>query len=376
MKTILNYISVCLLLAISINAKNLECQVDQGKEQFMNCLIEKAKDSKSVEDNNLLGALYVADKDYNKAINWYKKSAEQGDAKAAFFLGGIYDEALGTPSERFSDKVKTYLLGKDKTLLKNQKEAIQWYKKAAKKDYPDAMPHLNEMMEKVYGKEGTIKRYKNAINKGEEVYWNKQFLANFYFRIGEYNKRIKIYNELIKEHPERKGDWLVSIGNTYMKDSLNNREKELEYYRQAAKYGNKMAMHNLGIYYGDIKDYKTAEMWFKQAGKPEMVCFMYKEILKDKQKTLECYAKLAESGKAKDLGTLAYVYDMDYNEHEKAIEFYKKAYELGNGMAANNIAVIYKYVYHDEEKALLWYKRAATLGYPKAIKYLKRKGEL
>lgn len=375
MKLVLKYCSLLLALAIGVNAQGLECKVGQGKEIFMNCLLQKAKASNALKDINLLGALYVADKQYEEAILWYKKSAIEGDAKAAFFLGGIYDEALGMQSDKFSDKVKTYLLGKDEALLNNQKEAIKWYKKAAKANYDDAMPHLNEMMEKVYGKKDTVKLYQKEIKEGKDVYWNKRFLANFYFRINEYEQRIKILNELIEEYPKQKGKWLVSLGNTYMEKFLNNKEKEIEYYHQAAKYGNKTAMHNLGIYYGDKKDYKTAEMWFRKAGKPEMVCYMYKKIVKDKDKALECYIKEAESGKVYDTGRLAEFYE-DKKEFNKAIELYKDIVKLGDSGAARNIAVIYKYDLKDNEKYIQWYKVAASMGDAKAIQLLSKKGKL
>ena len=353
MKIVLKYILTIILVSTYAQAKVGTCEVGQGKEKFVSCLKAEATKTQSIEDMNFLAAFYAIDKNYDKAISWYKKSANKSDAKAAFFLGGIYDEALD-----------------------DKEEALKWYKVAALKDYPDAMQHLNEMMEEVHGRSDAIEIYQKAIDKGEEVYWNKQFLANFYFRIDEYQKRNAVYEELIKEYPKDKAKWLFAMGNVYDKRFLNKPDLEYKYYKQSAELGNVEAMRNLGIYYGDKGDYETAKEWFIKADKPEMVCYMYKEILKDKEKTLACYKKLIESGKAQDLGALAYVYQMNYGEYEKAFIYYKKAYELGNGMAANNIAVAYKYHFHDEEKALLWFKRAAILGYPKAIKYLKRKGLL
>ena len=372
---ILKYISLILILVVIINAKVGNCQVGKGKDAFINCMIKEVDKTNSVEDINLLAAIYVVDKQYEEGIKWYKKSAEQGDAKAAFFLGGIYDEALGLEKEGFSNQVKTYLLGKDEKLLANQKEAIKWYKKAAKANYDDAMPHMNEMMEKVYGKEDTIKQYQKGIQAGADVYWNKRFLANYYFRIEEYNKRIEIYNELIKEYPEEKGNWLTSIGNTYMKGFINDRDKEIEYYYKAAEYGNVMAMHNIGLDYGTKGDYKTAEKWFKKAGHDSMICYMYKEIDKDKEKALECYESQVVENDGESLATLAYEYHK-YKEYDKAIKWYTKAVEFGESGAALNMAVIYDYRLVDKEKMMFWYKKAASMGNLKAIKFLNKQGKL
>ena len=38
--------------------------------------------------------------DYKQAFYWYKKSADQGDADAQFFLGSMYYEGLGVPPNR------------------------------------------------------------------------------------------------------------------------------------------------------------------------------------------------------------------------------------------------------------------------------------
>jgi len=380
MNIILKYIVALLIITSTVNAKEENCQVGQGKDAFISCMVTKANKTNKIEDINLIAAIYVVDKQYEEGIKWYKKSAEQGDAKAAFFLGGIYDEALGIESDKFSDKVKTYLLGKDKTLLSNQKEAIKWYKKAAKADYDDAMPHMNEMMEKVYGKEDTVKLYQKEIKEGKDVYWNKRFLANFYFRIDEYEKREATYKELMTEYPKEKADWLFAIGNAYDKRFLNNKELEYKYYEESAELGNVEAMRNIGIHYGEKKDYKTAEMWFRKAGHNSMVCYMYKKLVRDKDKTLECYKKEAESGELDAIGILAQTYQIEYKEYDKAIEWYKKVYELGDSGGALNIAVMYKYSLKREdnakEKMMYWYKKAASMGNLKAIKFLNKKGKL
>ena len=363
------------MLTNIVNAKG-NCQVGQGKDTFISCMIKEANRTNSIEDINLIAAIYVVDKQYEEGIEWYKKSAEKGNAKAAFFLGGIYDEALGIESDKFSDKVKAFLLGKDKEILANQKEAIKWYKKAAKDNYDDAMPHMNEMMEKVYGKEDTVKFYQKEIKEGKDVCWNKQFLANYYFRLHDYKKREIILQELIKEYPKQKADWVTMIGDAYTKKYINNKEIAHKYYLQAAELGSINAMHNLGIRYGDKKDYKTAEMWFRKAGHDYMVCYMYKEILKDKEKALECYTKEAETGDLRKIYDLAYVYHIDYGEYEKAIEWYNKGIELEGGDAALNTAVVYRMDLVDKEKMMYWYKKAASMGNLKAIKFLNKKGKL
>ncbi len=62
-----------------------------------------------------LGVMYEAGqgvvKDDAQAVQWYRKAAEQGDAKAQFFLGTMYELGLG--------------------VVNDDAEAIRWYRKSA-----------------------------------------------------------------------------------------------------------------------------------------------------------------------------------------------------------------------------------------------------
>ena len=63
---------------------------------------------------NNLGVMYDKGygvvKDYEQALRWYRKAAEQRDAWAQFNLGVMYDNGKGVP--------------------KDYKEALRWFRKA------------------------------------------------------------------------------------------------------------------------------------------------------------------------------------------------------------------------------------------------------
>lgn len=61
-------------------------------------------------------------KDYQKALKWYKKAAEQGDAGAQFNLAVMYYYGEGTPQ--------------------NYSQALKWYNKAADKGLVEAQHNL------------------------------------------------------------------------------------------------------------------------------------------------------------------------------------------------------------------------------------------
>ena len=61
-------------------------------------------------------------KDVTEAVKWYRKSAEQGDARAQSNLGIMYETGKG--------------------VSKDIAEAVKWYQKAAKQGYRDAQENL------------------------------------------------------------------------------------------------------------------------------------------------------------------------------------------------------------------------------------------
>jgi TPR repeat protein len=66
-------------------------------------------------------------KDYKQAVYWYQKAADQGDAKAQSNLGTMY--AFG------------------KGVLKDYKQAVYWYQKAA---YTACLSSFNTPLPKAY----------------------------------------------------------------------------------------------------------------------------------------------------------------------------------------------------------------------------------
>ncbi len=71
------------------------------------------------------GYVALEKKEYTKALELLSKSANQGNAQAQFFVGKIYDKGYG--------------------VTENDRTAIKWYRKAAKKGHIDAINRLKEM---------------------------------------------------------------------------------------------------------------------------------------------------------------------------------------------------------------------------------------
>ncbi len=65
--------------------------------------------------------------DYVKAIDFFRKAAEGGDADALYDLGWAYEQGLGVPADR--------------------QRAIEWYSKAAGKRQALALKRLDKLSE-------------------------------------------------------------------------------------------------------------------------------------------------------------------------------------------------------------------------------------
>ncbi len=102
-----------------------------------------------------------ASKDLKKAFEWYNKAAKQGDKKAAYKLGRAYLDGKG--------------------VSRNYKKAYTWFKKSASKNYVRAQYYLGTLYEN--GK-GVLKDYDEALK------WYKRALAGGYGSASEAIKRV------------------------------------------------------------------------------------------------------------------------------------------------------------------------------------------
>lgn len=84
------------------------------------------------------------EKNLEEAIKWYTKAADQGYAKAQYYLGKAYDEGKG--------------------VAKNDSEAMNWYLKAIKNNSPEAAYYYGEMLLDGNKQKGITKTYLKVSN--------------------------------------------------------------------------------------------------------------------------------------------------------------------------------------------------------------------
>ena len=164
---------------------------------------------------------------YEKALLWYRKAAEQGHAQAQFNLGAMY--ALG------------------QGIAQDNKEAIRWLHKVA--EYVDVETQF--YLGKMYDKKWTHEKAEESFPRDDEqvVFWYhkvaEQGHANTQFKLGE----------------------MYAEGRGVAKDD----EEALRWHYKAAEHGHVTAQHNLGFKYlfglgqGVTQDSEKAIKWFCKA---------------------------------------------------------------------------------------------------------------
>lgn len=166
MKRIL--VGFCVLLSLSATGQNSKEDTNaNGKKSF------------TIDDDNvtfqlasagsahgmpgmmdLLGNLYETGrgtkKDYMKAMEWYLKAADKGDADAPYHLGHLYEKGLG--------------------VKQNDEKALKWYQKAAERNSESGIKAMKALQRKV----DLAKRMEAAKNSTSSAKDNYAKAQNLY----------------------------------------------------------------------------------------------------------------------------------------------------------------------------------------------------
>ena len=260
---------------------------------------QKAAEQGDATAQNSLGTCYIygngVRQDYCEAVKWYQKAAEQGNATAQYNLGICYDIGRG--------------------VSQNYNEAVKWYKKAAEQGRADAQYNLGSCY---YNGEGISQDYSEAANwyrkAAEQGYAKAQNTLGICYENGE---------GVIQDHSEA-----------------------AKWYRKAADQGYAEAQYNLGSCYtngeGVNQDYTEAAKWYRKAANQGNASAQYNLGV--------CYS----NGHGVD------------QDNVEAVKWYRKAAEQGNADAQYNLGVCYENgegVTQDFEKAAKWNRKAAEQGH-------------
>lgn len=191
----------------AIKALNEEKDYDKAYKLFMEI-------SDNPHAQYLIGKIYDfgwgVGKDENKAMCWYRKSAEQGNAAGQYQMGLIYDLGIG--------------------VAKDKNEAVTWLRRSADQGFVDAILALGNL-------------YRSEENYTEALNWFRKSVE-----LGSAQGQINI------------GE-MYAMGRGCAKDL----REAIKWFRKAADQGNTTGMLNVGLCYGALHNYEEALKWIRLA---------------------------------------------------------------------------------------------------------------
>jgi TPR repeat protein/serine/threonine protein kinase len=238
--------------------------------------------------------------DYGEALKWYRKAAEQNEAKAETSLGNMYVKGWGVAqdygealkwvrkaAEQSEPRAETglgWMYETGRGVTQDRAEAVKWYRKAAEQNEPRAQANLGAMY--ING-QGVTQDYGEALKLFRQAAAGNNPLGQFY--IG----------------------FMYESGQGVTRDY----EEGLKWFRKAAEQNYPLGQFYVGLMYesgrGVTRDYGEALKWFRKAAEQNYplgqfyVGLMYESgegVMQDHAEASKWVRKAAEQGnsKAKD----------------------------------------------------------------------------
>ena len=318
-------------------------------------------------------------KDCNKAIYWYEKAAQQNEIRSQFFLGQIYDNGL--------DVAKDYV------------KAFYWFEKAALQGHKDAQFAIGYYYQYA---QGVAKDCNKAIYWYEKAAQQNEIRSQFF--LGQiYDNGLDVAKDYVKAfywfekaalQGHKEAQFAIGYYYEYAQGVSTDYSKAIYWYEKSATQGEVRSQFFLAQMYdyglGGAKDYTKAFYWYEKAATQGhkdaqfSLAYFYEHaqgVAKDYTKAIYWYEKAAAQGHKESQGALGYLYDCGFGvkqDHEKAFYWYKKSaeqnYSYGQYMTGRCYEIA-NGVKKDLSQAIYWYEKAAAQGYEAAktsLNFLKK----
>ena len=171
------------------------------------------------------GREHYKNRNYEEAVKWYRKAAEQGYALAQYYLGSCYEEGQG--------------------VAQDDVEAVKWYRMAAEQGHVDSQSSL--------GSSYIIKDYQEAFKwyrmAAEQRHADSQFMIGFMYENGW--GVTENYKEATKWYPKAAeqgyvfAQYSLACMYDYGKGVAENKQEAIIWYRKAAEQKHSKAKERL-----------------------------------------------------------------------------------------------------------------------------------
>lgn len=321
------------------------------------------------EDKEVIGVLGI-EKDFEEAVKWYRKAAEQGFDIAQDSLGNCYYLGHGV-DEDYVKAVKWYRKAAEQGLCTAQDslgdcyyygrgvdeddaEAVKWYRKAAEQGLDTAQHSLGKCYYFGYGvdedKVKAVKWYRKAAEQGNDD--AKTNLGWCYYCGFGVSENVQKAEELLLDAANEDNN-LAMLRLGHIRTDEGNVPRAIDWYKKAAEHGRSYANVCIGEIYrngnGVKQNYAKAYDYFKKAAN---------DGEKDAQNYLGLMFLQGEHVKEND---------------EKAVAYFQQAAEQELPVAQYNLGNCYYNGWgtsKDNGSAKFWMKKAAEQGYEDAIEFL------
>lgn len=309
----------------NVDAKKIMRSVNTGKDMLQDALQGNAK------AQYMLGNIYQRGegvlKDDSTAVKWYRKAAEQGNHEAQYMLGNNYQRGKG--------------------VIKDDSTAALWYLKAADQGNREAQYSLGGCYFEGRGVpqdyDEAAKWYQKAADQGNEY-------------AGKYVDAIKT----IKAAKQGDAYAQCKLGGLYLAGDVmeQNKNEAVNWYRKAAVQGNENAQFELGSLY----------------------CGKGGVLKKDMAKAIDWWLKAANLGHAKaqfNIGACYYNGEGVEKDLTEAVKWFRKAGDQGHVDAQIILGKIYYFgggpdedIEEDILESTKWYMKAAAQEKEEAAEFL------
>ena len=291
-----------LLADYYLSLGNDEKQLQQARDIYQHLAEKGDKDGQLklayMYDHGLGG-----NPDMINAEKWYRLAADQGQPKAQYLLGDLYQ--LG-----HLDKQPNYL------------EAKKWYSRAQSSYAPAAVAlgFIYDTVDDDY--KNACLSYQQAATLGDPL---GQFDLGLIYEKGKGEPVDIVKAKALYQKAAEQGhvQAMVQLAGLYFNGSTNSSDQEIafEWYKKAAEKGDRDALYQLGL--------------LSETGVATALDF---------SAALTYYQKAADKDNAKAMLALARIYQYGLGvakDNQKAMEYYKKLSAMGNAYAQYQLATLY-----------------------------------
>lgn len=343
-------------------------------------------------------------RDYAKAAEWFKRSADMGFSEAQYKLGRLYYDGGERGPVQFDRALHWFKAAAEQGLASAQNmvglmyaegkgvaqdygEAMSWYMKAAEQNFAMAQRNIGYNYDQGNGVAldyaEAAKWYRKAAENGNDYAQNRLGVM-LYDGIGverDYAEALKWFRKAAEQGVVSA---MGNLGNAYKngKGVEQDYAEAARWYLMAAERGYGSAQDGLGeLYYngkGVEQNYAEAAKWFRKAAEQGNsdaqdwlgICYQNgRGVEQDNEIAASWFRKAAEQGFVGSMLRLGNCYrngkGVEQN-YAKAVAWYRKGADAGNLTCMNSLGLMYNLgqgVEQDNEFAAQWFRKAAEGGH-------------